>query len=184
MKYVLIGAVVIICLILVYVVVTYNDFVKKNNYVKEAFSTMDVYLKKRWDLVPNLVKVVKSYSEYESITLESIIGQRNVAYGSLSTEDKIKANKALSGEVSRLLAISESYPDLKANTTYLKLSEELSELEDDIANSRKYYNAMVREYNNKTQMFPSNIVANLFGYKEKEMYEIENEERNDVEVNI
>ena len=143
---------------------------------------MDVYLKKRWDLIPNLVETVKGYAKHESETLENVIKLRNSAYDNMTDEDKIKANNNLSNGINKIMALAESYPDLKANDNFKDLSNQLSKIEDDIANSRKYYNGTVRQFNNKVEMFPSNIIASLFGFKTKSMFEANNEERENVKV--
>ncbi len=161
---------------------SYNSFVKLNNSVKEAFSTMDVYLKKRWDLIPNLVETVKGYAAHEKSTLEEVIRLRNSAYDSMDTNDKVKANKDLSAGISKLMMLAENYPDLKANENFRNLSNQLESLENDIASSRKYYNAVVKDLNNKVQMFPSNIIAKLFGFKSMDMFEVEEKERENVKV--
>ena len=179
--YIVIGIVVIIA---IYFLIQYNSLVKTRNTVKEAFSTMDIYLKKRWDLIPNLVEVVKGYAKNEQQTFEKIISLRTNSYDSLSINKKIDVNKQLTSGISRIMAISENYPDLKANETFLQLSKDLTKVEDEIANSRKYYNGSVRILNNKVQMFPSNIVANLFGFKQVEMFEADVEAKNNVKVEL
>ena len=134
--YIIIG---IIVLLLLYVLVTYNGLIKSNNLVKEAFSTMDVYLKKRWDLIPNLVEVVKGYAKHESETLEKVIDARN-SYTTASTpHEKMEANNMLSDTLTKLFALAESYPDLKANTNFLELQQELQDTENKIAMARQFY---------------------------------------------
>ena len=172
----------IIVLIIIYAFALYNSFVKLNNKVKEAFSTMDIYLKKRWDLIPNIVETVKGYAKHEKDTLTEVVELRNSAYDKMSDDEKIKTNEQLSSGVSKIMALAEAYPDLKANENFKDLSKELSKVEDDIANSRKYYNGVVRIYNNKVEMFPSNIFAGLFGYKSKAMFEASANERENVKV--
>ena len=174
----------IIILIIIYVFSLYNSFVKLNNMVKEAFSTMDVYLKKRWDLIPNIVEIVKGYAKHEKETLKEIVELRNGAYDKMSNEEKIKANEQLSNGISKIMALAEAYPDLKSNENFRDLSNELSNVEDDIANSRKYYNGVVRIYNNKVEMFPNNIFAKLFGYNSKRMFEASSNERENIKVQL
>ena len=174
----------IIDLIIIYAFALYNSFVKLNNKVKEAFSTMDVYLKKRWDLIPNIVETVKGYAKHEKDTLKEVVELRNSAYDKMSDDEKIKTNEQLSSGISKIMALAEAYPDLKANENFKDLSKELSKVEDDIANSRKYYNGVVRIYNNKVEMFPSNIFAGLFGYKSKAMFEASANERENVKVEL
>ena len=162
----------------------YNSFVKLDNKVKEAFSTMDVYLKKRWDLIPNIVETVKSYATYEKDTLKEVVELRNSAYDKMSDEEKIKTNEQLSNGISKIMVLAEAYPDLKANENFKDLSNQLAKVEDDIANSRKYYNGVVRIYNNKVEMFPSNIFARIFGYKSKAMFEASANERENIKVEL
>ena len=181
MIYLVIG---VIALLVIYVLVTYNGFVKIKNRVEEAFSTMDVYLKKRWDLIPNIVETVKGYAKHEKSTLSEVIKLRNSAYDDMSSDEKIKANQQLSKGITKIMALAEQYPDLKANENFKDLSAQLTKIEDEIANSRKYYNGTVREFNDKVQMFPSNVVAMIFGYKAKEMFEANEEERKNVKVSF
>ena len=174
----------IIVLILIYFGVTYNSFVKLNNTVKEAFSTMDVYLKKRWDLIPNIVETVKGYAKHEKSTLKEIIELRNSTYDNMSANEKVDVNNKLSQGINKLMAIAEAYPDLKANENFKDLSQQLTKVEDDIANSRKYYNGAVRIFNDKVQMFPSNIVAGILGFKEQKMFEASESERENVQIKL
>ena len=174
----------IIVLIIIYAFALYNSFVKLNNKVKEAFSTMDVYLKKRWDLIPNIVETVKGYAKHEKDTLKEVVELRNSTYDKMSDEEKIKTNEQLSSGINKIMALAEAYPDLKANENFKDLSKQLTKVEDDIANSRKYYNGVVRIYNNKVEMFPSNILAGLFGYKSKAMFVASANERENVKVEL
>lgn len=179
--YILIAVVVIIAL---YVLSTYNTFVRLGNNVDEGFSTMDVYLKKRWDLIPNIVETVKGYAKHEKDTLKEVVNLRNSAYDKMSDEEKIKTNEQLSNGINKIMALAESYPNLKANENFKDLSKQLTKVEDDIANSRKYYNGVIRIYNNKVEMFPNNIFAKLFGYKPKSMFEASVNERENVKVEL
>ena len=176
--------IIIIAIFLLYAICLYNNLVKLNNKVKEAFATMDVYLKKRWDLIPNIVETVKGYTEYEKNTLKEMTELRNNAYDKMSDSEKIKTNSELSNNISRVMAIAEAYPDLKASENFKNLSNQLSKVEEDIANSRKYYNGAVRNFNDKIEMFPSNIFAGLFGYKSKTMFEADENERQNVKVEL
>ena len=176
--------VTIIALIIIYLLICYNSFVKLNNQVKEAFSTMDVYLKKRWDLIPNIVESVKGYAEYEKQTIEEIVNLRNDAYEKMNDAAKVEINNKISQGLGKLMAIAEGYPELKANENFKNLSNQLSKIEDDIANARKYYNATVRVFNNKVEMFPNNIFARLFGYKSKSMFEASANERESVKIEL
>lgn len=174
----------IIVIIVIYIFTLYNRFVKLNNKVKEAFSTMDVYLKKRWDLIPNIVETVKGYAKHEKETLKDVVNLRNSTYDSMSDDDKIKTNEKLSTGINKIMALAEAYPDLKANENFKDLSNQLTKIEDDVANSRKYYNGVVRIFNNQVEMFPSNILAGLFGYKSKTMFEASANERENVKVEL
>ena len=145
---------------------------------------MDVYLKKRWDLVPNLVETVKAYEKHENETFTKVASLRKEAYDDMSTNKKINVNEQLDEGISKIMAISENYPELKASEIFSKLSSELTKLEDEIANSRKYYNGAVRMLNNKVEMFPSNIVAKIFGFKQVNMFEAGAEEKNNMKVEL
>lgn len=174
----------VIAVLVIYLIVQYNGFVKMNNIVKEAFSTMDIYLKKRWDLIPNLVEVVKGYAKHEKETFNEITSLRTSNYDDMSMNKKINVNEQLTQEISKIIAISENYPDLKASENFLQLSKELIQLEDEIANSRKYYNGSVRILNTKILTFPSNIVAGIFGFKQASMFEANTKEKNNVKVEL
>lgn len=144
---------------------------------------MDVYLKKRYDLIPNLVETVKGYAKHESETLEKVVAARNMAQSAGTIEEKIEGEKNLTGTLKTLFAVAESYPDLKANTNFLDLQEQLKSVENDIANARKYYNGVVKQFNNKCEMFPSNILAGIFHFTRKPMFEVDaEEERKNVKV--
>lgn len=174
----------VIILLIVYIFVLYNSFVSLNNKVKEAFATMDVYLKKRWDLIPNLVETVKGYANHEQETFSEVTKLRNSNYESMSNEEKIITNEKMNTKIDRIMALKEAYPELKANENFKDLSEQLKKIEDDIANSRRYYNAVVRVYNNKVEMFPNSLIAKIFGYHSKKMFEAKNEERKTVKVEL
>ncbi len=179
--YIIIGVVIVL---FVLVLVTYNSLIQLRNKVKEAFSTMDVYLKKRYDLIPNLVDIVKGYAKHETDTLQEVTKMRvNAQKGDLNTaiDSEVKIGDALQS----LLVVVEKYPDLKANTNFLDLQERLSKMEEEIAFSRRYYNGSVREYNNKCQMFPFNLIAGVFGFMSLPMYQVESEqERKVVDVKL
>lgn len=183
MNYV-IALVVVLIICLLYFVIVYNKLIKLNNSVNESFATMDVYLKKRWDLIPNLVEIVKGYAKHEKDTFAEVVKLRNGNYDDLSNDDKIKANEKLSKGISKIMALAEAYPELKANESFLQLSSDLTSVEDEIAQSRKYYNAVVRDYNNKVEMIPSNIVAKVLGYKSKLMFTTSDEERQNIKVEL
>lgn len=176
--------ILIAILIIIYVFTLYNSFVKLNNKVKEAFSTMDIYLKKRWDLIPNIVEIVKGYAKHEKDTLKEIVELRNSVYDKMTAEEKIKTNEQLSSSINKVLVLTEAYPNLKANENFKDLSNQLAKVEDEIANSRKYYNAVVMIYNNKVEMFPNNIFATLFGYCPKTMFEASTNEKENVNIKL
>ncbi len=140
----------IITIFLLYLIYFYNETTKLNNKVKEAFSTMDIYLKKRWDLIPNLVECVKAYDTHEKEIFEEITKLRSNSYENLKSEEKININKEIISPLNKLVAVQEQYPNLKSDTNYQKLMEELTQVEDEIANSRKFYNALVKKYNTHT----------------------------------
>ena len=181
MLYIIIG---IIVLLLIYILVTYNKLVESNNIVKEAFSTMDIYLKKRWDLIPNLVEIVKGYAKHEKDVLNQITTLRTNNYQNMSIDKKINVNEQLTQGISKIIAISENYPDLKASQNFLELSRDLTKIEDEIANSRKYYNGSVRIFNTKIQVFPNNIIAKIFNFKEANMFEANSDEKHNVKVDL
>ena len=174
---------VIVVILVIFVISSYNGFIKLKNKCEEAFATMDVYIKKRYDLIPNLVETVKGYAAHEKETLEKVIAARNAAQGASTIEDKIAGENALQGTLKSLFAVAEGYPELKANTNFLDLQEQLKKIEDDIANARKYYNAVIKEFNTKCEVFPSNIIAGLFHFERKPMFEVGSaEERENVQV--
>ena len=176
--------VAVIIIIVIYAIVLFNSFASLNNKVKEAFSTMDIYLKKRWDLVPNLVEVVKSYAKHEKDTLEEITKLRGNIYDDMSNDEKIKTNIKLNRDIDKIMLLVEAYPELKVSDNFKDLSDKLVKIEDDIANSRKYYNGTVRIFNNKVEMFPNNIFAKIFGFKSKSMFETKISERENVDVKV
>ena len=175
----------IVVLLVLWLVSSYNGFVRLRSKSEEAFSAMDVSLKKRYDLIPNFVETVKGYAKHEQDTLQAVINARNMAMNANSPEQKIANDNALSGTLKSLFALTESYPDLKANQNFLSLQNQLSRIEEEIAGSRRYYNGVVNKYNTKTEMFPGNILASLFGFKRKPLYEVNSEaERENVKVSF
>ena len=181
--YVAIGGGVILLLLIV-LIVNYNHFVRLDKKVDEAFSTMDIYLVKRWELIPKLVDAVKGYMAHERDTLERIASLRNLSYDGMSDTDKIRTNTQLSKNLGQVVAVAEAYPDLKASSNYLQLSRVLYQVEDEIAQSRKYYNGTVRMLNTKVETFPGVIFAKLFGFHAREMYEATPIQRTDVQVRL
>lgn len=173
----------IIALLVIYGISQYNGFVQLKNVVEEAFSTMDVYLKKRYDLIPNIVETVKGYASHEKETLEQVIAARNKAVSATTPEAQLEAEGDLNKVMGRLFALTESYPDLKANTNFMDLQNQLQTIETEIAQSRKYYNGTVRQYNTKVESFPSNIIANIFNFAKKPLFEVTDAiERENVKV--
>jgi len=170
--YIIVGVIVI--LIIVVLIATYNKLVRLRNQVKNAWAQIDVQLKRRHDLIPNLIETVKGYMKHERETLEAITKARNLAQQAASSGPGVrsKAETELSSALGRLLAVVENYPDLKANQNFLALQEELTSTENKLSFSRQYYNDSVLSYNNRTQMFPSNIVASMTGFKASEFFEV------------
>jgi LemA protein len=172
-------AVVVVILVIIFVAV-YNGLVRGRNQVKNAWAQIDVQLKRRHDLIPNLVESVRGYMKFERETLEAVTKARNVAQqmSSAGAGERAKAEGELSGALARLMVVVERYPELKANQNFLALQEELTSTENRISFSRQYYNDSVLKYNNQTQMFPSNIIASMTGFKAGEFFEVkEVEER-------
>jgi len=159
----------------------YNSLVQIRNKVEEAFSTMDVYLKKRYDTIPNLVEVVKGYASHEADTLMKVTQARTNA---TSRTDQLDSETQIGNMLSRVMAVVEQYPELKADSHFLQLQSQLVQLEDDIASARRYYNGSVREMNNKVQTIPTNIIASIFGFKAMPMFEAKSGERDSVNVSI
>lgn len=168
-------ALAVLVLLVLWVVVTYNSLVKLRTQVEEAFSTIDVYLQKRFDLIPNLVATVKGFAAHERETLENVIRARNLGMSANTPEEKMAASNELTSALNRLMVVVEQYPDLKANTHFQQLMGELSNLEGEIANYRKYYNATVRNYNIKIASVPTNIIAGLTGFKPAELFVLTDE---------
>ncbi len=174
---------VVVALIL-YLVFKYNGFITLRTRTEEAWADIDVQLKRRYDLIPNLVNTVKGYATHESGTFEKITEARSRAMQAGTIAEKGEAENMLSGTLKSLFAISEAYPDLKANTNFLQLQSELSDTENKIMASRRFYNGNVRDFNTGVQMFPGNIIAGMFNFKALEFFELEQDsvEKNPVEV--
>lgn len=167
--------IVVIVVIVFYVISLYNTLVKLRNMVKNAWSQIDLQLKRRHDLIPNLIETVKGYMTHERETLQNITNARSKALDAHTVGEKSKAEGELAGALSRFNLVVENYPDLKANTNFLSLQEELTSTENKISFSRQNYNDQVLGYNNKIEMFPSNIIAGMFNFKMEEFFEIENQ---------
>jgi LemA protein len=168
----LLGLLVVVVLIVLIFIGIYNNLVSLRNRFKNAYSQIDVQLKRRYDLIPNLVETAKGYMQHERGTLESVTNARSKAMGADSVGDKAKAEGELSGAISRFMLVVENYPDLKANQNFLAVQEELSSTENKIAFARQAYNDQVLFFNNKIQMFPSNIVAGVFAFSKRDFFEV------------
>lgn len=174
---------VIVIIIVLYLISIYNKFIREKNFVEEAFSTIDAYLKKRYDLIPNLVSTVKGYKDYERGTLEAVVEARTKYMSATTPEEKIENENMITGALGKLFALSEAYPDLKANQNFMKLQDELTKIESELLQARKYYNGTVRVYNTMCETFPSVILANNFGFKKYPFFKVESEEeRKNVKV--
>jgi len=167
----LILVVALVVILLTYIMIMYNCLIKRRNIVKDQFSQIDVQLKRRFDLIPNLIEIVKGYSTHESETFTKIVNARNQFNSSKNINDEIKVAGELKGLLSNIFMLAESYPELKANTNFLQLQEDLKDTENKIAIERQFYNDTVLTYNNLIDMFPSNIIANLFRFKKYDFFE-------------
>ena len=177
----------IILLIIVLVVVgggiaLYNGLVKQRNNIEGAWAQIDVQLKRRYDLIPNLVNTVKGYASHEQETLDAVISARNVGMSAEGAHDQAEAENVLTGALKSVFALSEAYPDLKANQNFLNLQEELSGTEGRIAYARQFYNDAVRTYNTRIETFPGNLVAGTFNFEAREYFEVDGDARGPVNV--
>lgn len=162
----------VIVILLVYVVSVYNGLVNLRNMVKDQWAQIDVLLKRRADLIPNVVETVKGYAKHEKQTLEDVVSARNKAVSATTPEAEMKANGELTQALGRLFALSEAYPELKANENFMNLQTELKDTEDKIAYARQFYNDAALKLKNKVEMFPSNIIAGMFGFKAEPFFEV------------
>lgn len=167
---------IIAMVLVVWFVSSYNRFVRLTNRAKEAWSDIEVQMKRRYDLIPNLVNTVKGYAAHESTAFENVTKARAMALGAQSLEDKGKAENMLSGALKSLFAVSEAYPDLKANQNFLELQRELSDTENKIQASRRFYNSNVRDLNIATETFPSKFIASIFKFAKMEFFDLEGDE--------
>lgn len=174
--FLLIGFIIII-LIISFLINTYNQLVRLRNMVKDQWAQIDVLLKRRADLVPNLVETVKGYAKYEKETLESVITARNNAISAENIQQELESNNTLTHALSKLLVLSESYPELKANENFIELQKSLKETEDKIGFARQFYNDSVLNYKNKLEQFPSNLIASIFKFESKEFLTIDGQDR-------
>lgn len=177
--------IIIIAVVIVFIgafVGIYNNLIRKKNEVENAWAQIDVQLKRRTDLIPNLVETVKGYMKHEKEVLENITKARASLMKAESVKEKANAENMLESTLKSLFAVSENYPDLKANQNFLKLQEELTSTENKISYARQHYNDMVMFFNNKIEQFPSNMIASLFHFKKKELFEVEEAEKEPVKV--
>lgn len=175
MIFIIIGAVVLF--LILFVIGVYNKLVRLRNMVQDQWSQIDVLLKRRADLIPNLVETVKGYAAHESETLEAVISARNKAISATNPHDEMEANGELTRALGRLFALAEAYPELKANQNFLSLQGDLKDTEDKISYARQFYNDSVLSYKNELEMFPSNIVAAIFNFKPAEFFEVSDDDR-------
>ena len=178
---VLLVLILIVVFLGLYLMGTYNKLVRLRNGAEEAFKSINVYLKQRYDLIPNLVNTIKGYTQYESSTLEKVVELRSQAMAS-GGKDGGAAEQALTGALKSVFALAENYPDLKANQEFLRLQETLTNLEESIQRSRRYYNASARDVNNAVEVFPSNLIAGPFGFHRMEYFEVDEAETQNVKV--
>ena len=174
--------IIVLVLIVLWAISVYNSLIALRNRVKDQWAQIDVQLKRRFDLIPNLVETVKGYTKHESETLEAVIKARNTYVSATVPEEQMKADGELTKAISKLFALTESYPDLKANTNFQALQQELTETESKIASARQFYNDTVMVYNNKVAMVPSNIIASLFKFNKEAFFEANETERQNVQV--
>ncbi len=172
----------VVLLLVLYGISVYNRYVRLRNQAEEAESAIDAHLKQRYDLVPNLVETVKGYAKHEEKTLTSVIEARNKAMSATTMEDKESANQAFSSTLKNLFALSEAYPDLKANQGFLDLQQQLQKIEEQLLMARKYYNAIIKQLNTICEVFPSSVIASIAHFTKKPYLAIEEEARARVEV--
>ena len=166
---------ILLAIVAIVGITIYNSLVKMRTQAGGAWADIDVQLKRRWDLIPNLVETVKGYASHEKDTLEAVINARNRAMSASGPADKAQAENMLSGALKSLFALSEAYPQLRAVESFTSLQGTLGEIEDAVQNSRRYYNAVVRDYNTKVEQFPSVLVANAFRFQKEEFFELDDE---------
>lgn len=183
MDYILYIVLGLVAIVLVWLVLIYNGLITLKNRTDEAWSDIDVQLKRRYDLIPNLIETVKGYASHEQATLQKVIEARNAAMAQQGHDaSKAEAENALSQTLKSIFALSESYPDLKANQNFLKLQDELSDTENKIQAARRFYNGNVRDFNTKIEVFPNNFINNLLKFKKYDFFEANETEKQNVEV--
>jgi LemA protein len=181
---VLVIIVVVLVLIALYAIFSYNGLVSLRNRIENAWAQIDVQLKRRYDLIPNLVETVKGYASHERETLDAVIEARNAGMNAQGPHDQAEAENQISGALKSLFALSEAYPDLKANQNFAQLQEELTGTEGRIAYARQFYNDTVYRYNTKIQSFPANVLANTFRFTEREYFQADDESRGPTQVSF
>ena len=164
-------------IVVLYIIFAYNGLIARRNQCKEAWATIDTQLKRRYDLIPNLLETVKGAAKHEKETLNAVIAARNAAMSATGAADKGVAENALSGALKNIFALAESYPNLKANENFLELQRELSDTETKIQATRQFYNTCVMGLNTAVEQFPTNLIANMFGVKQEKLFEIDESER-------
>lgn len=174
--------IIILAVVIIWVIAIYNGLIRLRNRVDEAWSDIDVQLKRRYDLIPNLVNTVKGYAAHEKEVFEKVTEARTRAMEAGSTHEKAQAENMLSQTLKSLFAVAESYPDLKANQNFLELQRELTDTEDKIQAARRFYNGNVRDFNTNIQVFPNNIIAGMLKFVEREFFEANEEEKGPVKV--
>jgi LemA protein len=177
---VLIVVAVIVVLLVLWVILTYNGLIRTRNRIDNAYSQIDVQLKRRYDLIPNLVETVKGYAAHERGTLEAVVQARNAAIAAPGIEQKVAAENMLTGALRQLFALGEAYPDLKANTNFQQLQTELADIENKLAAARRFFNNAVQEYNTGIQQFPAALFASIFGFHQQPFFDL-GEQRAQVE---
>ena len=184
MSTVIIVVVGVLALVVFYVIGVYNKLINARNKVNNQFSQIDVQLKRRADLIPNLVETVKGYAKHEEGTLKEVVEARNKAVNAGSVNEKVEANNQLTGALNKLFALAEAYPELKANENFLALQNDLKDTEDKITYARQFYNDSAMSFNNLVEMFPSNIVANVFGFKKFDFFKADEKEKETPKVSF
>lgn len=164
---------IIVAVLVLWFIMTYNGFISIKNRVGEAWADIEVQLKRRYDLIPNLVNTVKGYATHENTAFEKISAARSAAMGARTAGEHSKTEAVLGQAITGLFGIAEAYPELKANTNFLELQRELSDTENKIQAARRFYNGNVRDFNTKLQVFPSNVIANMFGFKKSDFFDID-----------
>ncbi|MDD2486837.1 MAG: LemA family protein [Candidatus Gracilibacteria bacterium] len=175
---------IIISVIVIFIIAKYNGIIQMRNNRQNAFADIDVQLKQRFDLVPNLVNTVKGYASHEQVIFDKILDARKAYAGAGSIDAKIAANNDMTGALGRLFAIAESNPEIKANENFMQLQSELSDIENKLAAARRFFNSSTNEYNTYIQVFPTNIMANMFNFKSEIFFEVENREEAEKAPNV